>query len=566
MAQLQQLDWIVLIGTLLFIVVYGVWKSRGQQNIDSYLLGDKQAKWWMVGLSVMATQASAITFLSTPGQAYSDGMQFVQFYFGMPIAMVILCITFIPIYFRLKVYTAYEYLETRFDIKTRLIAAFLFLIQRGLGAGITIYAPAIILTTIMGWSLRWTTMIIGSLVILYTVSGGSKAVNQTQKLQMVVIMGGMFVVFLVLLNYLPEGWTLTEALHLAGANNKMNVIDTSFDLNNRYTLFSGVLGSVFLFLAYFGTDQSQVQRYLTGSSITESRMGLLFNGLLKIPMQFFILLVGIMVFIFYQFHRAPIFFNENVVDHVYETDMAGQLRQIEAEYDALVSDRAQVQSIFKDALEQNNDGLKASSTQQLQTFYAQENDLREQTKSLIKAVDASIETNDRDYVFLHFFLHHLPKGLVGLLLAVIFSAAMSSSSAELNSLSSTTTVDMYKRLIRPQATDKHYLYMSKAFTFFWGIVAVGFAFFASLAENLIQFVNIVGSLFYGTILGIFMAAFYVKRITAWPVFLGTILSEATILILFFKSDISFLWLNPIGCFLVIGFSLILQPMFKRVPV
>ncbi|MCB0668176.1 MAG: sodium:solute symporter [Saprospiraceae bacterium] len=552
------LDWTILSSTLLFIVLYGIWKTRGSRDINQYLRGNQEAKWWTIGLSVMATQASAITFLSTPGQGYADGMRFVQFYFGLPIAMVILCITFIPIYYKLKVYTAYEFLEGRFDLKTRSLAAFLFLIQRGLGAGITIYAPAIILSTILGWNLNWTNFVIGMLVITYTVSGGTRAVNVTHKYQMLVIFLGMFTAFFLLISYLPEGVSFIDSLKVAGVTGKLQTVDFSFDWNNRYTFWSGITGGLFLMLAYFGTDQSQVQRYLSGRSITESRLGLIFNGLLKIPMQFFILLVGIMVFTFYQFHEAPIFFNSAGYDNVMESSYAPQIEELEAQKRTLESERYQLNTNYLTALESDdNSGLNEIKSAIFNNENAQ-NEVREKAKAIIKEADPNAETNDRDYVFITFILNHLPKGLVGLLLAVIFSAAMSSTASELNALASTTTVDIYKRSIKQDGSESHYLTSSKLFTLMWGLFAIAFACFGTLFENLIQFVNIVGSVFYGTILGIFLVAFYIKQIKAMAVFWAAIMAEIIVILTYVNSDIGFLWLNPIGCLSVILLGFILQ--------
>ena len=555
---MSSLDWTILAGTLLLIVSYGVWKTRGSKNINQYLLGNKEAKWWTIGLSVMATQASAITFLSTPGQAYADGMGFVQFYFGLPIAMVILCITFIPIYYKLKVYTAYEFLEGRFDLKTRSLAAFLFLIQRGLGAGITIYAPAIILSSIMGWNLNLTNLIIGLLVITYTVSGGTRAVNVTHKYQMMVIFGGLFITFFLLISYLPDGMSFVDSLEVAGATGRLDTVDFSFDWNNRYTIWSGITGGLFLQLAYFGTDQSQVQRYLSGRSIRESRMGLIFNGLLKVPMQFFILLIGIMVFVFYQNNSAPIFFNEAAYERVAESEFGSQLAPLEVQKDALEEERRTLNMAYLEAERSGDDVAVANVKEQILSNQDAQQNVRESVKTIIEEADESIETNDRDYVFITFILNHLPTGLVGLLLAVIFSAAMSSTASELNALASTTAVDIYKRSIFSSGTDQHYVTMSKAFTFMWGLFAIGFACFGTLFENLIQFVNIVGSLFYGTILGIFLVAFYIKRIHANAVFIGALLAEVMVIAVYLNMDISFLWLNPIGCIGVIVFSYIIQ--------
>ncbi len=555
---MSALDWTILIGTLLLIVCYGIWKTRGSKNISQYLKGNQEAKWWTIGLSVMATQASAITFLSTPGQGYADGMGFVQFYFGLPIAMVILCVTFIPIYYKLKVYTAYEFLEGRFDLKTRSLAAFLFLIQRGLGAGITIYAPAIILSTIMGWNLNLTNLLIGLLVITYTVSGGTRAVNVTHKYQMLVIFTGMFIAFFLLISYLPAGVSFVESLKIAGATGKLQTVDFSFDWNNRYTFWSGITGGLFLMLAYFGTDQSQVQRYLSGRSIKESRLGLIFNGLLKVPMQFFILLVGIMVFTFYQFHEAPIFFNSAEYDKAMQTEFAGELRTLEVVKRQLEAERQTLNLAYIEADRQDNSQRLASLKGEILNNETDQKSLREEAKAVIKSAVPSAETNDRDYVFITFILNHLPKGLIGLLLAVIFSAAMSSTASELNALASTTTIDIYKRSIKSDGNDSHYLRWSKLFTLMWGLFAIGFACFGTLFENLIQFVNIIGSLFYGTILGIFLCAFYIKSIKANAVFWAALLAEAIVIITYLESDIGFLWLNPLGCLAVIFFGFLLQ--------
>ena len=560
---MSALDWTILISTLLFIILFGIWKTRGSQNISQFLLGNKEAKWWTIGLSVMATQASAITFLSTPGQAFADGMGFVLFYFGLPIAMVILCITFIPMYYKLKVYTAYEFLESRFDLKTRSLASFLFLIQRGLGAGITIYAPAIILSTIMGWNLNLTNLIIGLMVITYTVSGGTRAVNVTHKYQMLVIFAGMFTAFFLLISYLPDDVSFIDSLRVAGAAEKLNTVDFSLDWNNRYTFWSGITGGLFLMLAYFGTDQSQVQRYLSGRSIRESRMGLIFNGLLKVPMQFFILLVGIMVFVFYQYQRPPIFFNQAAYEKVVDGPYAETFANYESEFDQLVQTRQELNAQYLEAVHNDDIQQKALLKDQIRSNNDQQKSVRESVRATISQADPSIETNDKDYVFITFILEHLPKGLIGLLLAVIFSAAMSSTAAELNALASTTTVDIYKRSIKSDGNELHYLQMSKGFTLMWGLFAIAFACFGTLFENLIQFVNIVGSIFYGTILGIFLVAFYFKTIRGTPVFIGACLAELLVIITYFSSDIGFLWLNPIGCLAVIFFSLVLNTAIKK---
>ncbi|MDX5346688.1 MAG: sodium:solute symporter, partial [Hymenobacteraceae bacterium] len=527
---MSTLDWAVLVGTLAFIVIYGIWKTRGSRDMESYLKGDNSMKWWTIGLSVMATQASAITFLSTPGQAFEDGMRFIQFYFGLPIAMVIICITAIPIYYKLKVYTAYEYLESRFDLKTRTLAAFLFLVQRGLAAGITIYAPAIILSTIMGWNLTLTNLIIGIVVTLYTVSGGTKAVSQTQKHQMAVMMGGMIIAGIVVVQLLPPDVSFGEAVQVAGKMGKLNIVDFSFDLEDRYNFWSGITGGLFLALSYFGTDQSQVARYLTGRSVAESRFGLIFNGLLKIPMQFLILFIGVLVFVFYQFNQPPVFFNEAAKNKIQQTEYAGQLAQLEAKHTEQFNLKQQEMQGLLQAI--RNEDETAIADAQTRTLAAEEarQQTRQEVKELIHTAVPDAETKDTDYVFITFVVNYLPHGLIGLLLAVIFSAAMSSTASELNALASTTVVDMYKRSINPSGTEKHYLLASKGFTLAWGAIAILFATYASLLDNLIQAVNIIGSLFYGTILGIFLVGFYVKRVKGQAVFIAALAAEAIVLL------------------------------------
>jgi Na+/proline symporter len=557
---MSQIDWAILIGTLSFIVLYGSWKSRGSKNVNDFLLGGKEARWWTVGLSVMATQASAITFLSTPGQAYHDGMGFVQFYFGLPLAMIVICVTFIPIYHRLKVYTAYEYLETRFDLKTRSLTSILFLVQRGLAAGITIYAPAIILSSIMGWNLNWTNILIGSMVIIYTVSGGTKAVNVTHKWQMAVIMTGMITAFIIIINQLPEDLSFVDALHVAGASGKMEVLDFSFDASSRYNIWSGVLGGFFLSLSYFGTDQSQVQRYLAGKSVNQSRIGLLMNGLIKIPMQFFILLVGVMVFVLFQFEKTPIFFNTPVNEQVYESEYKEEFQSIESQYSGLMDQKSLLNLDYAAAKKNDQDPLIETLRFKISELNDQEMELRNQAKEIISKVDSSIELNDKDYVFIHYILNFLPIGLIGLLLAVIFSAAMSSTAAELNALASTTTMDIYKRSIVPDKSEKHYLRASKLLTIFWGVVAILFASIGTLFENLIQFVNIIGSVFYGTILGIFLVAFYVKYVKSNAVFIAAVISQISVITVYKMDTVGYLWLNLIGCFAVIFLSILIQFM------
>ena len=551
---MQQIDWFILIGTLLFIVLYGTYKSRGSKNVTQYLKGGSESRWWTIGLSVMATQASAITFLSTPGQAFHSGMGFVQFYFGLPIAMVIICLVFIPIYHRLKVFTAYEYLETRFDLKTRTLTAILFLIQRGLAAGITIFAPAIILSAVLGWNLVMLNIIIGVLVIIYTVSGGTKAVSVTQKQQMGIIFGGMFVAFLLILNYLPLDITFTKALEIAGASGKMEILDFSFDFNNKYTFWSGIIGGTFLALSYFGTDQSQVQRYLSGKSMKEMQMGLIFNGLLKIPMQFFILLVGVMVFVFYQFNPSPLHFNPSAVTDVLNSPYAAQYQDLQDKKNTLEIAIKEQQLNYAVL---DNQGQKQTVLLDIKTLQSQEDQLRTASKELIKKANPKAETNDKDYVFIHFILNNLPRGLIGLLLAVILSAAMSSTASELNALGSTTTIDLYRRNNKGRS-DKHYLWASKGFTMLWGIIAIGVACVANLFENLIELVNIIGSIFYGNVLGIFLLAFFFTYVKSRAVFIAAIITQGIIVYIWWIDLMPYLWLNVAGASLVIAIAFILQ--------
>ena len=563
---MQQIDWIVLIATLSFIVIYGIYKTRGRRNVQDYLRGGNEAKWYTVGLSVMATQASAITFLSTPGQAFHSGMGFVQFYFGLPIAMIIICMFFIPIYHKLNVYTAYEYLETRFDLKTRSLAACLFLLQRGLAAGITIFAPSIILSAVLGWDLNTLNIIIGVLVVIYTISGGTKAVTVTQKQQMAVIFIGMFTAFFLIISYLPQDITFTKALEIAGASGKLDMLDFSFDFNNRYTFWSGILGGTFLMLSYFGTDQSQVQRYLSGKSLREMQLGMVFNGILKVPMQFFILLVGVMVFVFYQFNPTPVNFNPAAEDAVRNSPYEKEYNVLQSRLDELRSDKAELSSTLVNAdhnyIVGRNDN-RLSIKEALNKVSDEEIAIRQEARNVIKRADKNIETNDKDYVFIHFIINNLPKGLVGLLLAVILSAAMSSTASELNALATTTTVDIYKRNLTEERDEEHFVDATKWFTLSWGILAILIACTANLFDNLIQLVNIIGSIFYGTILGIFIVAFFIKKIGAKAVFVAAIATQVLVIILFLLDkfeyiNLPYLYLNIIGCALVILISLILQ--------
>ena len=560
---MQLIDWIILTGTIAFIVWYGVYRSRGSKNVEDYIGGGKNAKWWTIGLSVMATQASAITFLSTPGQAFHDGMGFVQFYFGLPIAMVIICMVFIPIYHRLKVYTAYEYLESRFDRKTRTLTAILFLVQRGLAAGITIFAPAIVLSAVLGWNLSYLTIIIGVLVIIYTVSGGTKAVSVTQKQQMAVILTGMVVAFIIILSYLPESVSFTNALEIAGTGGKMNILDYSFDFENRYTLWSGLIGGSFLALSYFGTDQSQVQRYLSGGSVRESQMGMIFNGLLKVPLQFFILLVGVMVFVFYQFNTAPLNFNPAATETVLNSDYAEQYRDLMLENDEIQEKKQNISLSYSENRANYTEDQKADFEKEYIQLENEQNEVREQARMFIDASDEDAESNDKDYVFIHFILNNLPRGFIGLLLAVILSAAMSSTASELNALASTTVIDLYRRNHKEAKSEEHYLAASKWFTLMWGLIAIAFASLADLFDNLIQLVNIIGSLFYGNVLGIFLLAFFIKPVKSNAVFIAAIITQALIFLVFELELMPYLWLNVLGCVLVIAIAFLIQLFSKN---
>ncbi len=568
---MQLFDWIILVVTLLFIVIYGAWKTNGSKNVQDYILGSNETPWHVVGLSVMATQASAITFLSTPGQAYHDGMGFVQFYFGLPIAMVIVCVTFIPIYHKYKVYTAYEYLGKRFDLRTRSLAAILFLFQRGLGTGLTIYAPAIILSALLGWNINYLNIIIGLLVIIYTVSGGTKAVNVTQKQQMFIILVGMLITFFWILYYLPNDMSFSNAMHIAGANAKMDIVNFSLDPEEKYTFWSGITGGFFLALAYFGTDQSQVGRYLSGRSVRESQMGLLMNGLLKVPMQFFILLTGVLVFVFFQFNPVPLNFNPNNKIIVENSPYKKEYHALEKKLELVSEDKKVINLLYIDQLNQDYDN--PILRKEMIALSDKEKDLRDRAKEIISKADIHSETNDKDYVFFHFILNYLPKGLIGLLLAVIISAAMSSTASGLNALASTTTIDIYKRNLQIEKSEKHYLNASKLFTLFWGIVAILFACIGTLFENLIQLVNIIGSIFYGTVLGIFLVGIYSKRIQSDAIFYSAVFSQITIFIIYYfaiyiypsgEEKLGYLWLNFIGALLTIVIAWILERLvFKN---
>lgn len=547
-------DWIVLFTTLFAIVVYGTWKTRKNSGLESYLKGDNQEKWATIGLSIMATQASAITFLSTPGQAYESGMGFVQFYFGLPLAMIIISIFILPIYYRLKVFTAYEYLESRFDVRVRALTAFLFLVSRGLAAGITIYAPSIILSTLLGWNLELTCLLIGGLVIIYTVSGGSRAVSLTQKWQMAVIMIGMFIALYYVFDSFPESISFKEGVDIAGAMGKMNIIDLSYDPSNRYTLLSGLTGGLFLFISYFGTDQSQVQRYLGGKSLRESRMGLMFNGLVKVPMQFFILFIGVMVFVSFQFNKPPVTFDEYKIEMTSAQER--ELGDIEKGYDQVFSDKKELLLV---GFETNKSEIIALQDRQ--------DSLRGAYKDKLAEIDPDYENKDTDYIFLTFILSYLPHGLIGLLLAVIFSAAMSSTAGELNALASTTTIDYYKKFWSKSDDKAKDLKVSKWLTVLWGVLAILIALTAGLFENLIQLVNILGSLFYGTILGVFLLAFFFKKVGPKAALIATIFGQVIVFMIHYLNtmgyiELSYLMYNIIGSTIVVTAGIMLQFLFR----
>lgn len=553
---MSTLDWAVLIGTIGVIVAYGVWKTRGAQNAGAYLRGGSDAKWWTIGLSIMATQASAITFLSTPGQGFEDGLGFVQFYFGVPIAMVVLSATIVPIYYRTRVLTAYEYLEQRFDLKTRQLTALIFLLQRGLGAGLSIYAPAIILSTVLGWSLMWTNLVIGVVVIAYTVSGGTRAVNQTQQLQMAVMLGGMALAFGFIVSSLPEAVSVRDAFGIAGVFGKLKAIDFTPRLETRYTFWSGITGGTFVALAYFGTDQSQVQRYLSGESLEQSRWGLLFNGLLKVPMQLLILLVGVFVFVAFQFQAPPVFFNAPELETVRASPRASELTVLEQKHQTLFT---QKRALLDTWLEKHDE----ATVTQLRTLEAEARTVRADARKLVKDVSPRANVKDADYVFLTFVMTRFPPGLVGLLLAVILCAAMSATASALNALGTTTVVDFYRRTWKPKATDVESVRAGKVFTVMWGVVAMAFAAFASQVDNLIQAVNILGSIFYGPMLGVFLVGFFFKAARGTPVFLAVVLAQAVVIVTWLASDIGFLWYNVIGCAGVALFTAVLDRVMPK---
>jgi len=564
---MSAVDWLVLVGTLSFIVVYGMWRSRGVTDVDTYVRGGNTLRWPTIGLSIMATQASAIAFLSAPGQAYEDGMRFVQFYFGLPIAMVVISAVFVPIYMRLRVYTAYEYLEHRFDARVRYLGAILFLLGRGLAAGITIYAPSIILNSVLGWRLEPTIWAIGAAVVVYTVSGGTRAVSMTQKHQMIIMLVGLMVAAVIVMLRLPDGVSVPDAIRVAGALDRMNVVSFDLDFDNRYNFWSGIAGGFFLAMSYFGTDQSQVQRYLSGRSVGESRLGLLFNGMFKVPMQFVILFVGVMVFVFYLFTRPPIFFNAPALEAAAAGEHAPALRALEADYSAAFADQ---QAAARDYIAALDSPGEAAARDALRDAAAAADRTRDRARELIARAVPDTATRDGDYVFLSFVLSYIPRGLVGLLIAVILCAAMSSVASELAALGSTTAIDLYGRIRAPagagssQPHGQSDLRITKVLTILWGAIIIGFASTFSLFDNLIEVVNIIGSVFYGTILGLFTVAMFLRWVSATPVFIAALCAEATVIALHFTSNLGFLWFNVIGCAIVVAVSLALEQIRRLI--
>ena len=555
---MSALDFVILVGSMLGIAIYGIWRTRGRRSLETYLHGDRKTPWFAIGLSVMATQASAITFLSTPGQGYLGGLGFVQIYFGVPVALIIIAVFFLPIFRRLNVYTAYEFLGRRFDGKTRLLGAALFLVQRGLGAGLTIYAPAIVLTTVFGWPLNLTIICSGLLVIIYTVAGGSDAVTVTQKYQIGIIFAGMVTAFCLLLAKLPSGLTFMDTLALAGGFQKLNAVNFSTDIHERYTFWSGLFGGTFLMLSYFGTDQSQVQRYISGSSLREGRLGLMFNAVCKIPMQFSILLLGVLIFVFYQFEPPPLFFNPAASQYLAAHSTDEKLLAYETDFN---SAHAKAQEQLKSWLKARHDGdstAAAAAFAAATTAHQQGEQIRAAANEEMPVKNSGATANDADYVFITFILHQLPHGVIGLLVAAFFAAALSSKSAELNALGSSTTIDFYRHLIKRDATDAACLAASKWFTALWGLVAIGFALYAHLVENLIQAVNILGSIFYGVMLGLFVVAFFIRRVGGTAVFWAAVAAQSLVFVLYFNLTISYLWYPLIGCTACVFLSLLIQ--------
>lgn len=552
------LDWIVLCLTLLAIMLYGIYKSRGQKDMQGYFLGNRSMPWYMVMFSVITTQASAITFISAPGQAFTDGMRFVQFYFGMPLALIVVCAVFLPRFHKLNVFTAYQFLEQRFDVKTRALTALLFLLQRGLSSGLTIYAPALILSSVLGWNIYLTNIIMGSLVIIYTVSGGTKAVSYTQLQQMFIITAGMFIAGYMVVALLPDDISFMDALYISGKTGHLNTLTTEFNLDDKYNIWSGLIGGFFLALSYFGTDQSQVGRYLGGKSIEQSARGLLLTGAVKIPMQFLILLIGALLVSFYHFHPTPVFHNSSLLEKARSGTQASELQAIEQEQQTLDEQKKLYARSLVQAIESGNTQQETLSSTALNDIQEKEKSNRKKTISLLKKSIPGADTNDTNYIFLHFVLTWLPAGLIGLLIAVIFSASWSSTASELNALSSTTVVDLYKRLVHSTGSEGHYLNSSKIFTVIWGLLAIGVAMFAHSLGSMIEAVNVLGSLFYGTVLGIFMTAFFLKSVKGTAVFYAALIAETIVIILFKTDSLAYLWLNLLGCGMVMGLGLLIS--------
>ena len=556
---MNRLDYLVLIATILAIPLYGLWRTRGSASLGQYLKGDASIRWATIGLSVLATQAGPITFLSMPGQAYESGIGFIQNYFGQPLALIVVCAVFVPIYQRLKVYTAYQYLGERFDRKTQLLGAFLFLIQRGIAAGITIYAPAIILSALLGWRLNLTIWLAGGLVIIYTVIGGTKIVSITQRYQMIVILVGMAIAFAVAVYRLSPDLSFENTLSVAGNMGKLEAVNFSVDPHKRYTFWSGLIGGFFLALSYFGADQSQVQRYIAGGSLKESRLGLLFNAVVKVPMQFFILLLGAIVFMFYQFEKPPVYFNQPAYQRALENGFAPQLTQLQTQFDEVfVQKRAAIR-----VLSNASSGERDAMMNQVRKLDADARALRDQTKAVLVQAGVDPKSKESDYVFITFILQQMPHGIVGLLIAVILCATMSAMAATLNALGSTTAIDFYRPLIRPNASDHHYVIAAQALTAAWGLIAIGVASFASLVENLIEAGNILGSVFYGSILGLFLAAFFIRRVRGSAVFFAALFAQMLVFVLFATTNIGYLWYNFIGCAAVLILAPILQQTLFR---
>jgi solute:Na+ symporter, SSS family len=560
---MSTIDWVILVLTLSGIILFGVYKSKSTRSLDGYFLSNREMPWWIVLLSIMGTQASAVTFLSAPGQAYTDGMRFVQYYFGLPLAMVVLCVTFLPIFHRLKVYTAYEFLEQRFDVKTRTLTSFLFLLSRGLSTGISVYAPAIILSSLLGWNIYITNIVMGGLLIIYTVSGGAKAVAFTQQIQLIIVFVGMFLAGYMVVNMLPENVGFTDALQIGGKMGKFNVITTGFtekgfDWTDRFNIFSGVIGGFFLMLSYFGTDQSQVGRYLTAKSIRESRMGLLMNGIVKVPMQFLILMVGVLVFSFYQFNSAPIFFNDVPLSKIRNSPKADSLTVLQNQFDQLTEKKKEQVSQMMTAIHSGSDAEQSAASDSMSTLLGQQEVLRNGVKKMIVDQGLKAESSDTNYIFIRFVVDHLPKGLIGLLIAVIFLAAWGSIAAALNSLSSATVVDFHKKFINKNLNDEQDYKVSRWYTFFWGVFCIVAAEFFTGMGSLIEAVNILGSWFYGVMLGIFLVAFYLKSIRGNAVFTAALIGEAAVIGLYSFTNVGWLWLNVVGAIAVVIIAILLQ--------